>query len=1179
MIFRTGNLKIQFGRGWKAAQLQHALLPDTSTFCSLSRYVIDARWYEAWQGCVDYLEESPTTSDIAGIVKGPEAQDDVGHKNPEVESEVPPHMTASDPGMIISKANGTGNIQAPWSGEPGRVPGPIDNSALMSGTDTNVDMKRNLVEYEDYELLPEGVYSLLESWYDGGPRLPRSVIARGTGSNVNISVELWPLRVHIYICKPSGAPQRRSIAEILVSRMITLSQLRSNVLSRLNLSSGSETRVSFRVKPVDSTGAAATEAAKPETRRNVKRQSSRGVRAKLTDEAEWLEVELESNYSSSSHSDEGGDGPVDDEWHIVEPRMMQRKLDTVLADDGLLDLAALVEIRSSPSEEFPRDHIVNKWRQELKAGDEVDAMDIDGKWYESVVREINSKDDTICVHYKGWQPKWDMTLNRSDTDIQPLHTHTEDWWKDIVVGSQVEIVNKESDGKSKWFRGTICEFSKDDSNLVHVEWAGRTKSVWYDKMGEEICCIGTHTKNPVVVPGDDRSSLHGPLVSKGGGGDVWGKRFNTKAPPPEPGAVGLYNLGNTCFMNSMIQCLSHTMAWTKYFRCGEWRHDLNEDNPLGMQGLIAKEYAALIKLLWSGDFSCVSPSDLKRTIGQFAPTFAGFCQQDSQELMVFLLDGLHEGLNRVHQKPYVENFRSDRLDDSTIAEECWRRYLMRNDSIFVDSHHGLLRSHVTCPNCKYESITFDPYIQLQLAIPVEPSVTVHLRYIPIPKHYWDWSKDKVRVGHEDIQGGGSMDEGTRMIIHLEESATMLDVKKAVGVKVGVPFEQLYAVDVWKLKIWSVFDDSKPISSILSSDSVWMFQLEHPVTTGSVIRPLPLPNSSSAPNAASNKGRAVNVHFIMPRVSTQEFAAAPSDTEIAPPLALSLTNTTTNAQVHERIVSHLLVFLQRVVEPVPILADARMDESSPDVTVSADEDTEVVGMSPQSSQKLPSPGTSMRVEDFICVSSVVTQAGGGGGIPCKNTSRIVHPDNSISSVCLFAKKSEELRVELKLEACKFWKPKDIYSDKFGAAEEAEEAEEASISLDTCIDKFVEMEELGPTEQWYCINCKGSYQAFKKMDVWSTPDILIIHLKRFLQHMNGSYSVQRTKIDVLLDFPVNGLDLSPYLKSCGAPIYNDAPPIYDLYAVSEHVGGLRGGHYTSVTQGLGQVCNTLWNEKFK
>ncbi len=1099
---------------------------------ALSRYVIDARWYEAWQRYVDYLEESSSTPDSAGVAKGPDIQDDMGHENPEV-SELRPNVAALDP--IISAANVTHNTQTPRSGQSGRFPGPIDNFALMSGTDASVDMKRDLAEYEDYVLLPEDVYSLLESWYDGGPRLPRSVIARGIGPNVNICVELWPLHVHIYLCKQSGAPERCSTAEILVSRNITLSQLRSNILGRVSPPCGSETRVSLRVRPLDNTGAME---ARMDTKNVKRRLSSSQTKAKsyvspvakpMSNEAEWMEIEHNANSGSSSPSyPDEGDGS-NDEWHIVAPSMMQQKLDTVLADDGLLDIAALVEVRSPPDEEFPRDHIVNKWREELKVGDLVDALDMDGKWYESVVREINPDDSTVCVHYKGWQSKWDAPFKTSSPDIQPLHTHTEDWWKSVVVGSQVEVVIREPDGKSKWHRGTVSEFSKDDSNIVNVEWLGGGKTGWYDKTAEEICCVGTHTKNSGVH--GESSPAYGPHVLKSRG--EWGKRSNTPGTPPEPGAVGLYNLGNTCFMNSMIQCLSHTLVWMKYFRCGEWRHDLNEDNPLGMQGMIAKEYAELIKQLWSGEYSCVSPSDLKRTIGQFAPAFAGFCQQDSQELMIFLLDGLHEGLNRVHQKPYVENFRSDRLDDSAIAEECWRRYLMRNDSIFVDTHHGLLRSHVTCPNCKYESVTFDPYIQLQLAIPVKSSVAVHLRYIPIPKRNWYRSKDNLRVEErQDIQGR-LVDEGRRMTIDLDEPATMLDVKKAVSVKVGAPFERLYAVDVWKNKIWSVFEDCKPISSLISTENVWMFELEHEITTGNLIEPMPLPALASTPSVLS-KALTVHVNFIIlpatTTTTTQERATMPSDTEIAPPLALSITKTTTNAQVLERLVSHLLVFLQcvDVVVPVPITTDARMKELSPGIaTTSSDGDSEVDGA--VQANELPSPRTSARLEDFICVSSSALAKGGGGKGSAQTDSSHVFPrDENFFFSAFVDKNSDGLQLGLKFEASKFWKPKDIVSEKFGSTEEAEE--KTSVSLDSCIDKFVEVEELGPTEQWYCTNCRGSYQAFKKMDVWSTPDILIIHLKRFLQHMSGSYGVQRKKIDVFVDFPVNGLDLSPYLKVC-------------------------------------------------
>lgn len=89
-----------------------------------------------------------------------------------------------------------------------------------------------------------------------------------------------------------------------------------------------------------------------------------------------------------------------------------------------------------------------------------------------------------------------------------------------------------------------------------------------------------------------------------------------------------------------------------------------------------------------------------QVIGQFAPAFAGYQQQDSQELMLFLLDGLHEDLNRVRKRPYVETVESMGRPDDVVAEESWRRNLLRDDSVFVDRGHGLLRSHVTCPTCR-----------------------------------------------------------------------------------------------------------------------------------------------------------------------------------------------------------------------------------------------------------------------------------------------------------------------------------------------------------------------------------------------------------------------------------------------------------------------------------------------
>ncbi|EGR29185.1 ubiquitin carboxyl-terminal hydrolase family protein, putative [Ichthyophthirius multifiliis] len=123
------------------------------------------------------------------------------------------------------------------------------------------------------------------------------------------------------------------------------------------------------------------------------------------------------------------------------------------------------------------------------------------------------------------------------------------------------------------------------------------------------------------------------------------------------GICGLQNLGNTCFMNSSIQCLSNIQELTNYMKQNLFLDDINRDNPLGTGGYLAAAYAELIKNIWLGSNSCESPWELKRIVGKFAPQFSGFNQQDSQELLSYLLDGIHEDLNKILKKTILRIIR------------------------------------------------------------------------------------------------------------------------------------------------------------------------------------------------------------------------------------------------------------------------------------------------------------------------------------------------------------------------------------------------------------------------------------------------------------------------------------------------------------------------------------------
>ena len=195
------------------------------------------------------------------------------------------------------------------------------------------------------------------------------------------------------------------------------------------------------------------------------------------------------------------------------------------------------------------------------------------------------------------------------------------------------------------------------------------------------------------------------------------------------GKVGLQNLGNTCYMNSGLQCLSNTYLLSEYILDDRYLNDINRNNPLGSKGELVSEFGILIKEMWYGTSHCVSPWGLKRAFSDFAKQFIGFFQQDSQEMLSFLIDGIHEDLNRILVKPVVSDPDPTGLSEEALAQKFWQNHLDRNDSIIVDLMHGQYRSEVECPKCHKISLAFDPFLMLTLPIPEKSLKSIEFVYV------------------------------------------------------------------------------------------------------------------------------------------------------------------------------------------------------------------------------------------------------------------------------------------------------------------------------------------------------------------------------------------------------------------------------------------------------------------
>jgi ubiquitin C-terminal hydrolase len=113
----------------------------------------------------------------------------------------------------------------------------------------------------------------------------------------------------------------------------------------------------------------------------------------------------------------------------------------------------------------------------------------------------------------------------------------------------------------------------------------------------------------------------------------------------------------------------------------------------------------------------------------------------------------------------------------------------------------------------------------------------------------------------------------------------------------------------------------------------------------------------------------------------------------------------------------------------------------------------------------------------------------------------------------------------------------------------ETQPCRVTLEECLREFVSVEELDDVRFCEQKGCKRNLKATKQLQLTTLPPVLVIQLKRF-SHDNGL----RQKIETMVEYPVNGLDLSSFLPSSGQAVY-------DLIAVSNHVGSISYGHYTA------------------
>ena len=686
------------------------------------------------------------------------------------------------------------------------------------------------------------------------------------------------------------------------------------------------------------------------------------------------------------------------------------------------------------------------------------------------------------------------------------------------------------------------------------------------------------------------------------------------------GIVGLQNLGNTCFMNSSLQCIANCYELALYFLKDYYKKDINTDNPLGTQGALARSFANLLKELYYGESHSFSPRHFKKAIGTFQPMFSGYQQHDTQEFVNYLLDGLHEDLNRVVKKPFIEKDESQK-EDHIKAREQWIGFLRRNQSVLVSFLYGQYKSTITCP-CSYVSTTFDPYmsISLPLANRVQPyEVTCYfifydLSIIPIQLNLLFNTKTTIMALRNKIakimdihpfsflvtkmDQKGSIDtlcHSKTLLIkpsslhHNNQKAYFLfQINPQIFSYSTLPKNETYNTDykniIEYLKINNernkkIFDDNYE-----EEENCNTFETENYYSTSNynmrntqekaiikynrdnnygfsedyLITQLYMFGISNIESLVTNRSRLIFPRLIMinkkwDTETLYRHLFSYFYPQIKKQLSSNLQNTVhahnlTNDIIEDEDKLYAHFYNDYKTDPstdynayyaiknIPFRIYINTHYRSKDrVNVFTGEAFSETGISNNEGYVLISKDTTL-IEDYT------NKIPFNKDLPIDNSYLFMSDNNKFYSNI----KNSDFYFQISWHVDYSDGVKKL-NDKVDFEFKITKKLKDSIDLDECFKQFCKEEQLEENNEWYCSSCKQHVKAKVHMELYSTPPVLIIHLKRFKAHQ---------KIDTQVEFPIENLDMSKYIIGP-----KNGKNVYDLFAVAHHYGGMGGGHYVA------------------
>ena len=610
------------------------------------------------------------------------------------------------------------------------------------------------------------------------------------------------------------------------------------------------------------------------------------------------------------------------------------------------------------------------------------------------------------------------------------------------------------------------------------------------------------------------------------------------------GLCGGKNLGNTCFMNSSIACISNCTELTCYFLSGDYEKDINKENKLGMGGRLAKSWGALLHQYWVERTRVGNPAEFKKTLGDKVKMFRGFGQQDSNEFMNFFIDYLNEDLNGTTEKPYIE-LESKKQDESD--EECakrfWESNLKRNDSIITDLFCGQYKSTIVCPDCGNINITFDPFNTLTLSLvnqkeeindindDYEYIDEFHIFYVP------KYSLRKpIRIMIKNIIKN----------MNLEQLFNNLRNKGDFIYKDQI--NELFFTKVSNSKFKNFIEDNSEIEEHID-DFIFCYDIldeSENIKIPLYFKNCQFPKMISTTEDMTLEELRKKIYLNLRKYIYSPLINIEDNNKEKDNLTQEINNYSRNMNIKDDEIIKMIedeykkVFNEQnqeenikkninyFVGDLPFKIYLQENNSDKQIIILDQDNFYNISQDLSNLLEINSFDETFSEKLHLLQNYEIY-------VDFNTNSKYINPK------------------EMKLNSCLCYK-KDFKNVKIkkNKSKSKSKSNDSKITLGDCLKNFCKEEKLEAGNEWYCPKCKKHTLATKKMELFYLPKLLIICFKRFVRE-----SYRWRKNEVFVDFPINNLDMGEYMIGP-----DKSHSKYNLFAVSQHYGSTGFGHYTAV-----------------